>query len=51
MHTRLGSRLLLGGLSGAVAGAMVGALVGFLFFDRSTAIIMSILAAAISVWA
>jgi hypothetical protein len=47
MHRRLGGRLPLGGLLGAIAGAMVGALVGFLFFDRSAAVLASILASAV----
>jgi len=47
MHRRLGGRLPLGGLLGAVAGAMFGALVGLVFFDRSAAILASILASAI----
>jgi hypothetical protein len=47
MHKRLGARLPLGGLLGAIAGAAVGALVGILFFDRSAAILTSILASAV----
>jgi len=47
MHRRLGGRLPLGGLLGAVAGAMFGALVGLVFFDRSAAILGSILASAV----
>lgn len=47
MHRRLGARLSLGGLLGAMAGVAIGALIGLLFFDRSAAIIMSILASAI----
>jgi hypothetical protein len=47
MHRRLRGRLPLGGLLGAVVGVMLGALVGFLFFDRSAAILMSILAATV----
>jgi hypothetical protein len=47
MHRRLGTRLPLGGLLGAIAGAMVGTLVGFLFFDRSAAVLTSILASAV----
>ena len=47
MHQRLGARLPLGGLVGAIAGAMVGALVGLLFFDRSAAVLASILASAV----
>ena len=47
MHKRLGARLPLGGVLGAIAGAMVGALVGLLFFDRSAAILASILALAV----
>jgi drug/metabolite transporter (DMT)-like permease len=47
MRRRLGGRLLLGGLLGAVAGAMVGVLGGLLFFDRSAAILASILASAV----
>jgi hypothetical protein len=47
MHRRLRGRLPLGGLLGAIAGAMVGALVGLLFFDRSAAILTSILASTV----
>jgi hypothetical protein len=47
MHHRLGARLPLGGVVGAIAGAMVGALVGLLFFDRSAAVLASILASAV----
>ena len=47
MHRRLGGRLPLGGLLGAVAGAMFGALVGLVFFDRSAAILASILASGV----
>ena len=47
MHRRLGGRLPLGGLLGAIAGAMIGALVGLIFFDRSAAILASILALAV----
>jgi hypothetical protein len=47
MHMRLGRRLPLGGLLGAIAGALVGALVGLLFFDRSAAILMSIVGAGV----
>jgi hypothetical protein len=47
MHKRLGARLPLGGLLGAIAGAIIGALVGLLFFDRSAAILASILASAV----
>jgi len=47
MHRRLGGRLPFGGLLGAVAGAMVGAVIGLLFFDRSAAILASILASAV----
>jgi ABC-type uncharacterized transport system permease subunit len=47
MHRRLGARLPLGGLLGAIAGGVVGALIGVLFFDRSAAILTSILASAI----
>ena len=47
MHKRLGARLPLGGLLGAIAGATVGALGGFLFFDRSAAVLTSILASAV----
>ena len=47
MHRRLGTRLPLGGLLGAIAGAMVGTLVGLLFFDRSAAVLTSILASAV----
>ena len=47
MHRRLRGRLPLGGLLGAIAGAMVGAVVGLLFFDRSAAILTSILASTV----
>jgi hypothetical protein len=47
MHMRLGRRLPLGGLLGAIAGVLVGALVGLLFFDRSAAILMSIVGAGV----
>ena len=47
MHKRLGARLPLGGFLGVIAGAMVGALVGLLFFDRSAAVLASILASAV----
>ena len=47
MHRRLRGRLPLGGFLGAIAGVMLGALVGFLFFDRSAAILTSILAATV----
>jgi hypothetical protein len=47
MHRRLRGRLPLGGLLGAIAGAMVGALVGLLFFDRSAAVLTSILASTV----
>lgn len=47
MHRRLGGRLPLGGLLGAVAGAMFGTLVGLVFFDRSAAILASILASGV----
>jgi hypothetical protein len=47
MHTRLGRRLPLGGLLGVIAGALVGALVGLLFFDRSAAILMSIVGSGV----
>jgi predicted phage tail protein len=47
MHKRLGKRLPLGGILGAIAGAIVGALIGLLFFDRSAAILTSILASAV----
>src|SRR4029453_9856403 len=47
MYRRLRGRLPLGGLLGAIAGAVVGALVGLLFFDRSAAILTSILASTV----
>jgi hypothetical protein len=47
MRTRLGRRLPFGGLLGAIAGALVGALVGLLFFDRSAAILMSIVGSGV----
>lgn len=47
MHKRLGARLPLGGIVGAIAGAVIGALIGLLFFDRSGAILASILASAV----
>ena len=47
MHKRLGARLPLGGLLGAIAGAIVGAVVGLLVFDRSVAVLTSILASAV----
>ena len=37
----------LGGLLGAIAGAIVGAVVGLLVFDRSVAVLTSILASAV----
>jgi hypothetical protein len=47
MHRRLGGRLPLGGLLGAIAGAVVGVLIGLLLFDRSAAILASIVASAV----
>jgi len=47
MHKRLSGRLPLGGLLGAIAGAIVGALIGLLFFERSAAVVASILASAV----
>ena len=47
MHRRLRRRLPFGGLVGAIAGAVLGALLGLLFFDRSVAILMSIVASGI----
>lgn len=47
MHRRLGARLPLGGLLGAIVGAIVGTLVGLLFFDRTAAVLTSILASAV----
>jgi ABC-type uncharacterized transport system permease subunit len=47
MHRRLGARLPLGGLLGAILGAIVGTLVGLLFFDRTAAVLTSILASAV----
>jgi hypothetical protein len=47
MHLRLRRRLLIGGSVGAIAGAVIGALLGLLFFDRSAAVVMSIVAAGV----
>ena len=47
MRKRLGARLPLGGLLGVIAGAVVGTLIGLLFFDRSAAILTSILASGV----
>jgi len=47
MHRRLRRRLPFGGLVGAIAGAVVGGLLGLLFFDRSVAILMSIVASGV----
>jgi hypothetical protein len=47
MHRRLRRRLPFGGLVGAIAGAVLGALLGILFFDRSVAILMSIVASGV----
>jgi hypothetical protein len=47
MHGRLRGRLPLGGLLGAIAGATVGAVLGLLFFDRSAALLASILASTV----
>jgi hypothetical protein len=47
MHLRLRRRLLIGGSVGAIAGAVIGALFGLLFFDRSAAVVMSIVAAGV----
>ncbi len=47
LHRRLGSRLVLGGLSGTVVGMALGALVGAIMFDRPGAIWTSILGAGV----
>ena len=47
MHKRLGVRLPLGGLLAGIAGTAIGALIGLAFFDRSAAILASILASAV----
>jgi predicted lipid-binding transport protein (Tim44 family) len=47
MHRRLRLRLPFGGLVGALAGVVVGGLLGLLFFDRSVAILMSIVASGV----
>ena len=47
MHRRLRRRLPFGGLVGAIGGAVVGGLLGLLFFDRSVAILMSIVASGV----
>jgi hypothetical protein len=47
MHRRLRLRLPFGGLVGALTGVVVGGLLGLLFFDRSVAILMSIVASGV----
>ena len=47
MHQRLRRRLPFGGLVGAVAGVAVGTMLGLLFFERSVAILMSIVASGV----
>jgi gas vesicle protein len=47
MRGRLGRRLVVGGFAGAIVGAVIGTFIGVLFFDRSAAVVMSIVGAGL----